>query len=304
MSIERIEINNFLVFKDKFSAEFCPGINIVMGENGSGKTTLLEVLDRKTNSDLLYVLQDENKNKTGKSLNYFRGSLDVGVQFVASPQITDTNVRIKGDFIKNKRKTVFITTNTLGWTRDIIDKITNKEPISKYEALTRIIEDRLGIRDIIREETFGAIVTYVVKSNGEKYMLAFEASGIQKFILLYLLLKFGFFENGSIMFWDEPENSLNPELVPLLTDILLQLSCNGVQIFIATHDYNLARYFDIRKDKNAQVMYHNLIKLSSGQIICESSPEYLKLPNNLLEKASADLFEAVVSDAMWVKSDE
>jgi hypothetical protein len=76
-----------------------------------------------------------------------------------------------------------------------------------------------------------------------------------------------------------------------------------VQIFIATHSYNLARYFDVRKDKEVPVMYHNLTKLD-GQIVCESSPKYIKLPDNLLERASADLFKAVVSDAMGVADSE
>jgi ABC-type histidine transport system ATPase subunit len=168
--------------------------------------------------------------------------------------------------------------------------------IRSRRAIFGLIEARLGIKGIIREETYGAIITFVVKINGEKYMLAFEASGIQKFILLYLLLKYSFIKRDSVLFWDEPENSLNPELVPELVGILLELSRSGVQIFIATHDYNFARYFDVRKDKNVPVMYHNLIKINE-QIICHSSPEYIKLPDNLLEKAIADLFKAVVSDA-------
>jgi ABC-type polar amino acid transport system, ATPase component len=144
---------------------------------------------------------------------------------------------------------------------------------------------------------------YTIKTNGDRIPFANEASGFKKFGFLGLLVTCGQLEKGSVLYWDEPENSLNPELVPVLVDILLELAKNGVQIFIATHDYNLACYFDIRKDKTVHMMYHNLTK-GDGRIICNSSPEYIKLPDNHLEKASAALFKAVVSDAMEVQDDE
>jgi len=141
-------------------------------------------------------------------------------------------------------------------------------------------------------------------SISDKVPFSFEASGYRKFGLLWKLLRNGLLESGTILFWDEPENSLNPELVPMLVDILLELAKNGVQIFVATHDYNLARYFDVRKDKGIPVMFHNLSIAKDRQIICNSSPEYVKIPGNHLETASADLFKAVVADAMEVQDDE
>jgi ABC-type multidrug transport system ATPase subunit len=142
-----------------------------------------------------------------------------------------------------------------------------------------------------------------VRTDGVRIPFANEASGYKKLGFLGLLVTSGQLEKGSILLWDEPENSLNPELVPVLVNILLELSCNGVQIFIATHDYNLVRYFDVRKDKTVPVVYHNLTK-AGEQIVCNSSSEYIKLPDNLLEKASANLFKAVVSDAMGVQDNE
>ena len=136
-----------------------------------------------------------------------------------------------------------------------------------------------------------------------KVSFCFEASGYRKLGLLWKLLRNGLLENGSVLFWDEPENSLNPELVTVLVDILLTLARNGVQIFLATHNYHLARYFDVRKNKSIPVMYHNLSK-AGDQIICNSSHEYIMSPDNLLEKAGEDLFNAVIADAMGVQNDE
>jgi predicted ATPase len=102
-----------------------------------------------------------------------------------------------------------------------------------------------------------------------------EASGYRKFGLLAALIRNEQLRTGSTLFWDEPENSLNPELVPVMVDILLELSKSGVQVFLATHDYNIARYLDVRKDRSVPVVFHNLTKANGG-IVCESSPEYLK----------------------------
>jgi hypothetical protein len=92
--------------------------------------------------------------------------------------------------------------------------------------------------------------------------------------------------------------------MPVLVDILLELAKNGVQILLATHDYNLSRHFDVRKDKDIPVLYHNLTKLDSGQIVRESSPEYSRLTNNSHERANEKLFEDVVLNAMGVVDDE
>ena len=127
-----------------------------------------------------------------------------------------------------------------------------------------------------------------------------EASGYRKLGLLATLIRNEQISIGTTLLWDEPENSLNPELTPILVDILLELAQNGVQIFLATHDYNLARHFDVRKNKNIPVQFHNLTKKGSGQIVCKSSSEYIKLPDNSLERANENLFEAVVSNAMGV----
>ena len=43
MIIKKIKLENYTVFEDH-QMEFCPGINIFIGENGTGKTHLLKVL--------------------------------------------------------------------------------------------------------------------------------------------------------------------------------------------------------------------------------------------------------------------
>lgn len=44
---------------------------------------------------------------------------------------------------------------------------------------------------------------------------------------------------------------------------MLELQKNGVQIFLATHSYNFAKYLEMRREKEEQVIFHNLYKGSS-----------------------------------------
>ena len=50
MAIDRIEIKDFLVFKDVFDMDFCSGVNVIIGGNATGKTTLLKCLYGSTDT--------------------------------------------------------------------------------------------------------------------------------------------------------------------------------------------------------------------------------------------------------------
>ena len=183
---------------------------------------------------------------------------------------------------------------------DILNKAgvsTLKELDEASGRLLKKISNVIGGKVIYKNDRY-----YIEKERIGCVEFAVEAEGFKKFGLIYRLIETGYLKNNSILIWDEPENSLNPELVPTLVDILLELSQNGVQIFIATHDYNLARYFDVRKNKSISVMFHNFSK--GEHVTCNSSREYAKISDNHLETASADLFKAVVADAMKVQDDE
>jgi hypothetical protein len=147
---------------------------------------------------------------------------------------------------------------------------------------------------------------YTLRTDGNRIPFSNEASGYKKLGFLGLLLTSGQLEKDTALFWDEPENSLNPELLPVLADILLELQRGGVQIFIATHSYNLARWFDVKRDrgKGDGILFHNLSKSNSGSIVCVSAEDYTELPESILDAADEKLFKAVVANAMGVQEDE
>ena len=93
---------------------------------------------------------------------------------------------------------------------------------------------------------------------GRAFWSSLLAEGLRKLGLLWLLIQNGTLLQGSVLFWDEPETNLNPRLFGPVVEILLELQRQGVQIFIATHDYLILKQLDLQTTDKDQVAYHAL----------------------------------------------
>jgi len=163
-----------------------------------------------------------------------------------------------------------------------------KEITERNETILTMLGDTIEGEVLYENDTF-----YIVKSSGLKVEFSFEASGYKKLGLLWILIRNGLLEKDSILLWDEPENSLHPELLPLLVDVLYMLQEDGVQVFIATHSYTLAKYIDLKKKNADDARFISLYK--DGEIIKASvANRYSGLDNNAIERAEEELYDAVV----------
>ncbi|MDR2665593.1 MAG: ATP-binding protein, partial [Oscillospiraceae bacterium] len=100
-------------------------------------------------------------------------------------------------------------------------------------------------------------------------------------------------EPGTILFWDEPEASINPELLPTLVDILLELQRGGVQIFLATHSYDVARWLELNRQSDNALRYFNLRKEGDG-IVADVADDYISLGGNPITAAGDKLLKKAV----------
>jgi predicted ATPase len=331
MAITRVEIEKFLVFKDKFSSDFCSGVNIFIGANGSGKTTLMKIMYAACKYTLIDFNENNNEFKFlhrcfdskedivsdgGIALVNLVNSTQNGettyVRFkINSPDniITDWPNRFKSPAtyippedmlshskgflaLTNERKMPFDQTQI-----DILSKAAIPETNNITPNAAKVIDK---IKTIIGEDVVYENDTfYIIKDSGEKVSFSFEASGFRKFGLVLKLLRNGLLENGTILFWDEPENSLNPEILPDLVNILLELQKNGVQIFIATHSYALARWFELNMTNENTLKYFNMQKTENG-IEYNAADMYSKLKQSVLENADEKLYNAVVKNGIGV----
>ena len=101
--------------------------------------------------------------------------------------------------------------------------------------------------------------------------------------LLWQLVKNGTLEKGSILFWDEPEANINPTYIPIIVEMLLELQRKGVQIFISTHDYMIASYFEVKKRAGDDIVFHSLSHVEdTGNIQYERADKFADLKNNAI----------------------
>lgn len=138
---------------------------------------------------------------------------------------------------------------------------------------------------------------FYLKHGQSKVEFNLVAEGIRKIALLWQLMKNGTLERGAVLFWDEPEANINPLHIPLLVDMLLELQTNGVQIFISTHDYILAKYFDIKTKDHNKIMFHSLYKTDNG-VICENNKFFKDLKINTIRDTFIQLYKDEVERAM------
>lgn len=173
---------------------------------------------------------------------------------------------------------------------DIIEK-SKQWKLDEIPELARNIipklENVIGGEIIVENDTF-----YVKKVAGRKIDFSIEAEGFKKFGLLWQLLMNESITKDTALFWDEPEANINPKLIPDIVEILLELERNGVQIFISTHDYVLAKYLEIKRTAQNKMRFHSLYKTEEG-IKIESRNTFKDLNNNTIAEAYNKLLDEV-----------
>jgi len=177
--------------------------------------------------------------------------------------------------------------------------ILNKAGVSTKKNLDNGLQ---SILDKIASTIGGKIVYsndkyYINRETVGSVEFAIEAEGYKKLGLIYRLIETGYISQGSVLIWDEPETNLNPKLIPIVVDILLELSRNGVQIFLATHDYVISKYFEVRQHIDDNILFHSLYK-SESNVNAENNVNFRNLKNNPIITAFDVLMDEVINRNM------
>jgi len=318
--------NDFPV--DSFDEKFIDGINFFIGANATGKTSILKCIYAACE----FSNQEATPNKARKIQDYFSSSrrpvkevnqkenhcvelirvfsggkefhfrlrdgfldfgkwLGLGIKSVLIPTTEMLShskgliaMSLKWDIPFDATQTDILVNAQLPETNEITDR--SKE-------ILKMISDTIGGEVVYDNDTF-----YLVKTDGLKVEFSMEAEGFRKLGLLWKLIRNGLLERGSVLLWDEPEASINPELMPLLVDMLYKLKSDGVQIFLASHSYLLAKYIDIKKQSEEDVLFISLYKNEAGEIKTARASSYSLLDRNPIETAEEHLFNAVITKSM------
>ena len=167
-----------------------------------------------------------------------------------------------------------------------IDISKGKNPSVRAAMLKKIetMTDGRVIYDADKDE-------FYLRKGSSKQEFNLVAEGIKKMGLLWVLAKNGTLEKGSVLFWDEPEANINPSFISVIAELLLELQKSGVQIFLSTHSYFLAKYIDIKKKDENDVNFFSLYKNSDDKSVsCEKANQFSLLNNNLIMKTYLDIY--------------
>ena len=336
MSMEKLKLANFTVFS-KLDIDFSEGINIFIGENGTGKTHIMKVLYSACQASRIEVSFAHKIVKVFRpdDLNISRLVSRGKDGDAAVIEVVSSKSSIKTKFTKKTKKWEADTIGEAKWENSNAELISTFIPAKEILSNAYQFEAAYlkGVVDF--DETYLDIVTTAKidinrgpdKANNKKYLEKLKetmlgtvtvsdekfylksgtqakiefhlvAEGLRKLALLWQLIKNGTLEKGTVLFWDEPEANLNPKAIPSIVEILLDLQREGVQIFISTHDYVLAKYFEIRAQETNKVQYYSLTKTDTGNVDINTCQNFRDLKSNPIISAYDTLLEEVLNKNM------
>lgn len=325
--ISKLKISNFTAFKN-LDISFSSGVNVLIGENGTGKTHIMKMLysaystayekSPYTLSQKVYnvFLPDGigrlARRAHGGSNGYFtvyRTDDDNVERWVKLSVSTKDKQEGKMSSSRWKTavvpKTVYIPVkdmlaNAPGFRslyelreiyfeeiyKDIIDRAllpaVKGKPNPQRKNLMSKIEKVISGRILEKNEHF-----YLKNAQGE-LEFTLLAEGYRKLGLLYELIQNDTLSKSSILFWDEPESNLNPKLAKVVIDIILELQRQGVQVFIATHDYVILKELDLAMNKYDNVLFHSFY-IDGGDIKYSSSQTLASITHSAIDETYDDL---------------
>ena len=334
MPVTKIKLENFTAFKD-LEVEFSPGINALVGANGTGKTHLMKVCyaacDVSKTGDaftekLLRVFLPSGHRSTrltkqaqketqgtakvhsgGRSLSDTFSNTEL---FVGSVKIGDVapwaGSPISSVYIPPKE----MLANAPGFLSLYAAREVHFEEIYRdilhhayLPALREPVDD--AHRQML--ESLESVIGGKVTVKGEEFFLSNEkgnleftllAEGWRKLGLLWLLIRNGTLQKGSVLFWDEPEANLNPKMFKVVMNVLLELQRAGVQVFFATHDYVILKELDLQMKEDDHVAFHSLYRDETGEIACHTTDRYLDIHPNAIGEAFDDLYDRQIERSL------
>ena len=325
MAIKTVQLKNFSVFSD-LALDVSPGVNVLIGENGTGKTHFLKavyticVLSQNEHSFSFMdcvPLEHGNNGFMGKNRNEA-----VCISVAATEH---------GSIIKNTLFPISDVGNRALYELSYPSKaipavyIPAKDMLTHSKGLLEMADKYAGfpfdktLLDIIRlakhlhlknlpelaatilpklENMIGGRVDYdndeffIEKHDGRRINFAVEAEGFKKIGLLWQLLMNESITEGCVLLWDEPDANINPKFIPALVDSLLELARHGVQVFLGTHSYFLAKYFDVRQQPEDNVLVHSFY-YEGDSVACETKEKFREIKHNSIMRAFDELVEEI-----------
>lgn len=269
--------------------KFSRGINILLGENSTGKSLVMKLLYSVLSTlNELTVLRDKMKSvflvervgrlvRSGSKACFVRVDFSEGhIEFSFSAD--RVNVVECGD-VKEVGSSVYLPAFVSDRIIGLMDGI-YLDLVKKFDIPVSVNAHDKAIRDILKRFSLERLAK-MGRGDLENTLLA---EGYRKLAGLIYLIRNGQIKEGSYLFWDEPEVNLSPALSELVVDLLVFLSTElGVQVFLATHDYFIAKHLDLKKKElgdKLDLKFFSFYKQEPSLVAVEPAKDLYGIKNN------------------------
>ena len=332
MKLTTLELRN-LSTVEAADFDFAPGINILIGENGTGKSHLLKALyallraTRARRVPTSAVEQELGKRLAG----IFRPD-DGNIGRLVRAGASRCDLRLQGDRGETHCSvddSASVAVMRHDWDEDADALfLPSREVLAMFEGFAAAYQDRelsfdetyfdvsialarAGLRGKPREaaNALGARIWEMlggkVELRGNRFYVDLGdgfreahliAEGFRKIATLAHLVQNGSIKPGGVLLWDEPEAGLNPRLVSGIADILCHLAANGVQIFLATHDYLLSQRLSLAVEyqtvPRVEMRFFSLChERPTDPVQVEHAPTLAEIEHNPILAAYAEYYD-------------
>lgn len=328
MSLTHIRLHRFTAF-ESLDLDLSPGLNAFVGANGTGKTHIMKAAyaacdvskTRRSFAEKLVRVFLPSGDAPGRLVKR-RGESSEGevavhrdgkrlrVRFSNHIKAADkAHVTGMGQWAEDPVESVYIPVKEMLSNGPGFRALYSQREIHFEEVYADLLDRaylpiKKGPRDAPRKRLLNILQKAMagkVEVRDEEFFLrsprgnlefSLLAEGVRKLALLWVLIQNGTLTSGSLLFWDEPETNLNPTLFGVLMEILLELQRNGVQIFLATHDYVVLKELDLRRRRTDRIAFHALYRNEDdGELACRSSESYEGIHPNAIADAFGDLYD-------------
>jgi hypothetical protein len=322
MPVRRLRLSEFSAF-ESVDLEFVDGLNIFLGANGTGKTHVLKIIytlleaartDTSLQEKLAGVFKPDERQigrlaRRAQGPNIARVDLTTDDGQTSFELHTDGTLEHSMGSHRSGERAVFLPSREVlamyeGFIAAYRDRelsfdetyfdaciALNANPIKgprkeRVEPLLQLLRGALGGQVELGGKRF-----YVTFHDDKAPMEAhLVAEGLRKVASLERLLLNGSLTQHGFLFWDEPEANLNPRLTVVIADVLGALASMGVQVFLTTHDFLLARRLSVKSESPGEpaTRFFGCFRKQPGDPVeVWHGPQLSDLPENPIEEAFA-----------------
>lgn len=334
MVLTKVKLERFTAFAD-LEVDLSPGINAFIGANGTGKTHLMKACYAacdvaKTRGSfaekLVGVFLPTGraparlvKRRVGRArgaIEVQRGDIRLRASFsTQSRQPASVEITGAEKWCDQSLESVYIPVKDMLANAPGFRSLYERREIHFEEVYRDILnraelpilrgptdKPRKRLLNILRKAMDGRVTIsneeFFLSNRQGKLEFTLLAEGMRKLGLLWLLIQNGTLQNGSVLFWDEPETNLNPGMFHVVMNVLLELQRAGVQVLLATHDYVVLKELDLQMTDNDKVAFHALYRDEAGEIACQTTDRYLDIRPNAIDQAFDDLYDREIERSL------